>query len=76
MLSYVNSSVYRVAVGPSDGSGSATIIGPPTTTHGSMERGWSPDERFVLARYWEEHQAWLLDRLEVGSSGGLLGVVG
>ena len=27
---------------PATGPGPATIIGPPTTTHRSMERGWSP----------------------------------
>ena len=65
-LAVRDSGVYRIAVGPSDGSGPATMIGPPTTTFAAQEHGWSPDERFVVARYWEENQAWLLDPAGAG----------
>ena len=57
----VDEQVMHVAVGNSDGTGELTIIGPPTTTRQAMERRWSPDGQQLLARYWEEQQAWLFD---------------
>jgi len=50
-----------IAVTRSDGTGGLTITGPATTRVQANEHGWSPDGAVVLARYWEENQAWLLD---------------
>lgn len=50
-----------IAVTRSDGTGGLTITGPATTRVQANEHGWSPDGTVILARYWEENQAWLLD---------------
>jgi Tol biopolymer transport system component len=52
---------WRVAVANSDGTGKLVYTGPPTTTPQAMEHRWSPDGKTIMARYWEEFQAWLLD---------------
>jgi hypothetical protein len=54
-------SAMWIAVARSDGIGGLTITGPSTTMLRANEHGWSPDGTVILARYWEENQAWLLD---------------
>ena len=52
---------WRVAVANSDGTGGLTYTGRPTITPQAMGHSWSPDGSTILAKYIEEHEAWLLD---------------
>jgi len=52
---------WRIAVGESDGTGALTYLGRETVTPQAMGHGWSPDGQTIIAKYIEEHEAWLFD---------------
>jgi Tol biopolymer transport system component len=52
---------WRVAVANSDGTGPLTYLGRETLTPQAMGHAWSPDGTTIIAKYIEEHEAWLFD---------------
>ncbi len=61
-----------MAVANSDGTGPLTYLGRETVTPQAMGHAWSPDGKTIIAKYIEEHEAWLFDPrvVPVGRSTG------